>query len=113
MTRAISTKPIITRADIAAGYITRYFAIEAQRKTVCEIDGSQLRDLSRSSDFTIVSMRWVIGGNAYDVTLSENTVTLGAESQNKATIEYYKNTIPDLGRLLQNPLEFFVGKYNI
>lgn len=108
----LSNKPRITQRNISDGYVMRYFVTHISIFRIIEVDSTQYNTLKFDPLYRTLQLKWVIGGVANNITTTDGKTLFGAKHQNETTVEHYDKQMPGLKRILTNPLEFFVGKFN-
>jgi hypothetical protein len=92
------TAPTITKEDIQRRYITRYFLQFNSDKMILEVDKFQYERFSKNSLYKSISFKWYILGSISFVT-----------NKNATTLVYYNSKMQGLSRLIQSPLQYFLG----
>lgn len=113
MTEPLSNKPKVKKDDILLGYVNRYFVQNISTKKITEVDNRQYDIIKRDRNYTVLTIKWIITGEAYSTIASDGTLITGAYQQNLTTIEWYTKQMPGLYRMLKNPFEFFSGAVSL
>lgn len=112
----VQFKPEPSRADYRRGSMVRYFVQKrSDRRTITEISESQYRTVTAvykgidQSKYERFSLNWKISGPRYDIYNKEIPVQMGVEDTNRRVIERYEESYPGIGRILDDPLQFWQG----
>lgn len=105
MMTPISTKPRVTKLDVARGSITRYFIKHVSRHQILEIDAGQYNFYKNNPYYIAIKLPWVVAGNLFSSTKNGQPV-LSIEEQNKKIVDFYDKRMSGLSRKLQNLLEY-------
>jgi hypothetical protein len=109
MISPLSNKPKITQSDIDRTYVMRHFVQNTSTKQIVEVDKRQYEIFKTKAFYVLLDFKWVITGEANNITAIDGTTIYGTRHKNQTSIEWYNRRMPGLNRILVNPLEFFYG----
>ena len=100
---------VITKNDVRAGSITRYFLKKVNELLIIEISVETAQQYVASKidnvQYTLGSLKWKITGPID--TVNTNITTLGVFDENSKAIKQLETTLPGISNKLNNPLEFY------
>lgn len=103
-------KPFISKQNVDAGYIDRYFIRKLNESIVLEIDESQYNLWNSKKIDTNVyfatSISWFISGPIEDE-VKVNSVKQGVRSKNLKQIQVLKQNIPEIENIITSPLQYY------
>ena len=112
MKAPLSNKPKITTTDIEKGFVSRYFVEFISDPKVVEVDKKQYDEFKKNAFYQTLELPWLISGYANNITAVDGKPVYGARHKNQVTVNFYSRQMPELSRLLYNPLEYFQGVDN-
>jgi hypothetical protein len=106
-----NTTATITTADIAAGYVTRYFCKKRNSDIVIEIDKIQydkwINQLIDVIMYDAVPVTWKITGPLHD-TIENNITVPGVLEYNRKQLLEIQNTIPTIMNYVTDYAEYYI-----
>jgi hypothetical protein len=105
-----ASAPAPTKQEITAGSMFRYFIKQLNNDNILEIDQNQYATWQNNGIdkkiYQAVQLTWYISGEINDVVAGGVTVP-GVQTKNKKQIQYASQTIPGIGLVLNNLLEYY------
>lgn len=106
----VSFYPVITKADLVAKYITRYFIKKINETTIIEIDQSQYNDwVNKKIDpnlYVAVKIQWQIAGSLTSRN-ANGAVMPSVAASNQQRVNVAERTMPGISTKLNNLIEFY------
>ena len=100
--------PVTTDYDYSIGKIKRYFVGRPNYESIVEVNANDYSQYS-SPFFIPVKLTWKISGPRNNIYVNNILDEVGVYEYNMKIIKHANETLPNLEKLLNNPLQFWRG----
>lgn len=104
----ITKKPNVDEINYGDKFIVRYFVKKSnsEQNTIYEIDSVQFNTLQKNSFYTCIPVLWQVSGGIETKNTDQGKI-VGAREFNLNSVKKANNKIKGIGKVLNNPLEFY------